>query len=154
MKIFFPLNPSAKRSIEIHFILLGKWRKIFLTLWCLFLLKFTWTTFCINKLRGLCLSLCGIYIPKGLNLIQKFSDSVSPGELRVRMYMRYLYTWKWGNSWKVTWKPDYMDTASGSYSLSLLYRLDCVCNYRENFNSVLPWPYSLGDLIPLMILGS
>lgn len=41
-----------------------------------------------------------------------------------------------------------------SVSLSLLYILDCARNYKENFNSVLPWPYSLGNLIPLMILSS
>lgn len=47
-----------------------------------------------------------------------------------------------------------MDTASGSSRLSLLYRLDDACNYRENFNSVLLWPCSLGNFPPLMILGS
>lgn len=47
-----------------------------------------------------------------------------------------------------------MDTASGSYRLSLLYRLDDACNYTENFNSVLLWPCSLGNFPPLMILGS
>ena len=115
-KIFFP-EYFCQKKYRNHFNLLEKWQKIFLNILRYFFVEIYLDNFLHNKLKVLCLPLCRKYLLKGFNLIHIFSDSVSPGELTVRIYMRYLYTWKKkGNSWKITWKPDRMDTASGFYS--------------------------------------
>ena len=115
----FSLEYFCQKKYRNHFNLLEKWQKIFLNILRYVFVEIYLDNFLHHELKVLYLPLCRKYPLKGFNLIYIFSDSVSPGELTVRIYMRYLYTWKKkGNSWKITWKPDRMDTASGSYSLS------------------------------------
>lgn len=117
---FFPLEYFCQKKYKIHFNLLEKWQKIFLNLLRYVFVEIYLDKFLHHKLKGLCLPLCRKYLLKGFNLIHKFSDSVSPGELTVRIYMRYLYTWK-----KEEQLKNHLKTKLYGESLSLLQPVCC-----------------------------